>query len=268
MRQVLALLVSVLLHGGLVLSALIYFPAASRLAAETLIVPIELVTLSDTTNIRARIEEDVEPEPEEVEPEPLAAPEPEAEPVPPEPEPEIIPPAPADDPEPEPEPEPEPQPEPEPPVQEPEPDPEPEPRGLDLGALSRQLDLAREERNTNQGEAGDALNAAGAGTAMTATLQTMAASQIQRCVRSNVDAPRNRDLRVVVEVRLERDGSLSGQPRLRDQNRVLNSSDPFLRVAGDRALRAVIDCAPYSLPAQHYQEWRLLEVMVDTQRGR
>jgi hypothetical protein len=48
----------------------------------------------------------------------------------------------------------------------------------------------------------------------------------------------------------------------------MNSSNPFLRVAGERALRAVIECAPYQLPAQNYQEWRLLEVNVDTQARR
>ena len=128
--------------------------------------------------------------------------------------------------------------------------------------------MLSENRANNAAEDGDTQQAAGPGTAMTATLQAMAASQIQRCVRSNLDAPANMDLRVVVEVRLERDGSLSAPPRLQEERRVLNSTNPFLRVAGERALRAVIDCAPYQLPAQNYQEWRLLEVNVDTQRGR
>lgn len=269
MRQVLAMLVSLLLHGGLAASALIYFPAASRMASETVIIPVDLVSLSDTTNVRAaRVEEELEPEevePDAPETQPETLPEPEPEPVRPEPEPEIIPPAPTEEPAPvEPDP-PAPEPEPEP---APEAEPEPEPERLDLGDISRLVDRSRQERAVNQGEAGEARRSAGAGTAMTATLQAMAASQIQRCVRSNADAPMDMDLRVVVEVRLERDGSLASPPRLRDQNRILNSPNPFLRVAGERAVRAVIDCAPYQLPAQNYQEWRLLEVNVDTQRGR
>ncbi|MFW6299642.1 MAG: hypothetical protein ACOC20_01805, partial [Oceanicaulis sp.] len=67
---------------------------------------------------------------------------------------------------------------------------------------------------------------------------------------------------------LERNGALAEPPRLANEARVLNSPNPFLRVAGERALRAVIDCAPYDLPAANYAEWRLLEVHVDTQRGR
>lgn len=265
MRQVLGFFFSVLLHAGVVASALVYFPAASRLASETVIIPIELVTLSDTTNVRAaRPEPEPEPEsePEETAPEPELETQaditPAPEPVLPETEPEIIPPDPREEPEPDPE-----------PVRpEPEPEPEPQAPALDLNDLSRLVDRSREQRATNQGEAGEARRSAGAGTAMTATLQAMAASQIQRCVRSNADAPSNMDLRVVVQVRLERDGSIASPPRLMDERRVMNSSNPFLRVAGERALRAVIECAPYQLPAQNYQEWRLLEVNVDTQARR
>ena len=103
---------------------------------------------------------------------------------------------------------------------------------------------------------------------MTATLQALAASQIARCVRSNADAPSGMDLRVIVRVRLERTGELAEPPQLVDAARIRNSPNPYLRVAGERALRAVIDCAPYALPSENYAEWRLLEVNIDTQRIR
>jgi hypothetical protein len=160
-------------------------------------------------------------------------------------------------------PEPDPEPEPEPR----RPEPEPQEPGLDLDGLSDLVDRSR-ERRSETGETGQAREASGAGTAMTATLQAMAAGQIARCVRSNADAPADMDLAVVVEVRLERTGALAEPPRLKDAGRVLNSPNPFLRVAGERAVRAVIECAPYDLPAANYAEWRLLEVNVDTQRGR
>ncbi|MFW6413272.1 MAG: hypothetical protein ACOC0V_03975, partial [Oceanicaulis sp.] len=188
-----------------------------------------------------------------------------------EPEPEIIPPEPEPEPEPvEPEPEPEPvEPEPEPEPVRPEPEPEPEqPRGLDLNNLSRMVDRSREQRSDPNAETGETRQGTGPGTAMTATLQAMAASQIARCVRSNADAPPGMDLRVTVRVRLERSGELAEPPRLSEEARVMNSPNPFLRVAGERALRAVIDCAPYELPAANYAEWRLLEVNIDTQRNR
>ncbi|MCP2671383.1 hypothetical protein NHF40_10650 [Maricaulaceae bacterium EIL42A08] len=271
MRQILGILLSIVLHAGVVVSALVYFPAASRMAAENVIIPIELVTIAETTNVRAARPEP-QPEPEDLppEPEPVREPEPEPEPVV-ELDPEIIPPAPEPDPEPEPEPEPvqpEPEPEPEPEPVQPEPEPEPQrpqPQRLDLGDLSRAVSQARDRGEVDEGED---RSSAGAGTAMTATLQAMAASQIQRCVRSNADAPANMDLAVVVQVSLERNGEIASPPRLVDERRILNSTNPFLRVAGERALRAVIECAPYQLPPQNYQEWRRLEVNIDTQRGR
>jgi len=271
MRQLLGLILSTAIHGALVVSALVYFPAASRMAEQTRIIPVELVTLAETTNVRAARPEP-EPEPED-EPEPVEFdPEPDVQPAPeteaPEPEPEIIPPEPDPvDLEPEPQPvEPEPEPEPEP-VQ-PERQPEPESPRLDLDDLSSLVDRSRDQRREQADETGETRRAAGPGTAMTASLQAMAASQIQRCTRSNADAPSDMDLAVVVRVRLERSGALAEPPRLVDEARVLNSPNPFLRVAGERALRAVIECAPYDLPAQNYAEWRLLEVNIDTQRGR
>ncbi|HCR65498.1 MAG TPA: energy transducer TonB, partial [Oceanicaulis sp.] len=112
MRQALGFILSLCVHAGLVASALIAFPQSRRLTEELMVVPVELVTLAQETNVRAARPEP-EPEPE-IEPEtPAPQPAPEPEPVQPEAEPEIIPPAPQDEPEPEAEPTP-PEPEPEP----------------------------------------------------------------------------------------------------------------------------------------------------------
>jgi outer membrane biosynthesis protein TonB len=277
MRQALGFIASALIHFALVASAFIAFPQAARYASDSVIIPVELVTLSDVTNVRAARPEPEpvrpEPEPEPVTPAPETQPEiitqPEPIPLPPEPQPE---PQPEPEPEPAPEPEPEPAREPEPappPAPRPQPRPQPQPeRGLDLDDLSRLVDRSRQETRQRPAEEGEARRGAGEGTAMTATLQDMLRSQIARCTRSNADAPSNMDLRVVVEVRLERSGALSSPPRLRDEARVMNSSNPFLRVAGERAVRAVIDCQPYRLPPEAYGQWRHLEVMVDTQAGR
>ena len=268
MRALLGALLSLFLHAGVVFSALVYFPAASRLAADSVVIPIELVTISDVTNVRAARRE---PEPEIEEPLPEEEPPaPEPEPIEPEPEaaPEIIPPAPQEEPEPEPEPV---VPDPEPDPVEPEPEPEPEqPRNTapsfdDLGDLANEVSRLQNRADADQG---DNRAAVGNGTDNTATIQAAFQAQINRCVRANLDAPSNMDLRVSVEVRLDRDGSLSQPPRLLNEARIRNSSNPFLRVAGDRALRAVITCAPYQLPPQNYQEWRLLQVNVDTQGNR
>jgi len=271
MRQALGFILSLCIHAGLIASALIAFPQTRRLTEELTYVPVELVTLARETNVRAARPEP-EPEPEEVieTPAPQPAPEPEPEPAQPEAQPEIIPPAPEAEPEPEPTP-PEPEPEPEPePVPTPRPrEPEPQQPALDLNALSQLVDRSRDNSAPQgQAETGEQRNSVGAGTDMTASLSAMAASHISRCIRSNADAPANMDLRVAMEVRLERNGRLSVPPRLIDEARIMNSPNSFLRVAGERALRGAIECQPYPLPPEHYAQWRVLRVNVDTQRNR
>jgi len=86
MRAFASFIISLGLHLSLFASAFIYFPrAANELDSESVLVPIELVTLAEDTNIRAaRPDPEPEPEPDIVQPpEPVVAepePEPEAEP--------------------------------------------------------------------------------------------------------------------------------------------------------------------------------------------
>ena len=128
-------------------------------------------------------------------------------------------------------------------------------------------ETARPARRQTGGDVttGPEREAAGDGQDMTATLADMLDSQIRPCVRSSADAPVDMDLDVIVEVRLNRDGTLTEPPTLKNEARVMGSSNRYLRVAGQRALRAVIECAPYRLPTEFYQQWRLLEVNVDSQ---
>lgn len=271
MRGASSFILSLVLHLALFASAFIYFPRSASQLSESVLVPVELVTLSDITNIRAARPDPVpEPEPEVIErPQPVA-PQPEPEPQPRQAEPEPIPLPPTQEPEPEPEPEPVREPEPTPPPpqpepQRPQPQPQPQPQrqqqqGLDLDALSTLVDRSRQSSAPTQADQGDARQGAGAGTAMTATMADLFRSQASRCWREPSDAPDPASLRVQVEVQLERDGSLSAPPRLVDSNRVLGSSNPYLRLAGERAVRAVIECAPYAMPAAQYQQWRRITV--------
>ncbi|MGY6662592.1 MAG: hypothetical protein ACXIVO_09750 [Glycocaulis sp.] len=271
MRSFASFILSLVLHLSLFASAFIYFPrSASQLDGESVLVPVELVTLADITNIRAAAPDPVpEPEPEVIErPQPVA-PEPEPEPQVSEPEPIPLPPTEEPQPEPEPEPQPEREPDPVPPQPEPRREPErPQPRpqpqqqqGLDLDALSTLVDRSRQQSAQNRpAEQGDTRQGAGAGTAMTATMADLFRSQTSRCWREPSDAPDPASLRVSVEVQLERDGSLSAPPRLVDANRVLGSPNPYMRLAGERAVRAVIECAPYTMPAGQYQQWRRITV--------
>ncbi|OLF71771.1 hypothetical protein AWH62_11585 [Maricaulis sp. W15] len=263
---------SLFVHGGIIAAGLIYLPRVATVFETTPIIPIELVTLGERTNIRAARpdpEPVVEDEPEvtidDAIDEPVeAAPVPEPEPV--ETEPEIIDTAPETPAEPEPAPvEDAPEPEPEPVRQQPQPErpserqPEPAEPSLNdmLGDLSRSV---AETRDTQAADDGARRNAVGNGEQMTATLQDLLRSHLSRCWRASLDAPEPDELAVQLVLQLNRNGELSAPPRIIDQARVLNSPNPYLRVAGERALRAAVQCQPYSLPPEAYSQWRQIEV--------
>ena len=60
-----ALFVSLLIHAGIIAAGLIYLPKASQVMENTPIVPVQLVALSERTNVRAAAP-DPEPEPEDL----------------------------------------------------------------------------------------------------------------------------------------------------------------------------------------------------------
>ena len=83
--------------------------------------------------------------------------------------------------------------------------------------------------------------------------------QIQRCwniVPGMVDAA---DVRVRVGIRLAPDGSIEGQPSVSASG----GSDAAQRTLSGSALRAVLRCAPYSLPAEKYETWSEVVVNFD-----
>ena len=126
-----------------------------------------------------------------------------------------------------------------------------------LGNIERQVAQSRDQGTPDTGER---RRSAGDGEQMTATLQDMLQSHLARCWRNSLDAPDPDELAVRIVFSLDRNGELTSPPRLVDQARVLNSPNPYLRVAGERALRAANQCAPYPLPPEHYSQWRQIEV--------
>lgn len=255
-------LVSVLLHLALVGVFYVGLPAQWRpdIKAEPYI-PIEIINEAEldlTTSVPAVSPEPVkDPEPEpQPEPEPVA-PEPEPAPVEPEPEPESEPePAPV---EPEPEPEPEPQPK-------PEPEPEPKKDELDLAALSQLID--REKQNAaapsaapsqTTVEAETARAAVGAGDRLTASDEAKMRAAVERCWNTGavIGAPEPEKLVVILDLDLNRDGSLRGQPKVVNALQINLSGNRFWKVAEQSAVRAVVSCAPYDfLPADRYDTWK------------
>ena len=260
---------SLLVHAGIIVGGMIYLPRMVQVLDTPPIVPVELVTLSDMTSVRASAPELEEIEEEAVEEETI--------------EDEIIDPAPVVEPEPVIEPEvefidtePEIEPEAEPVVVEEEPEPEPEPEPVRpvpqpivqprveapaepsladlLGDLEREVADARSEAGTP--DEGVQRRAVGVGDVNTATLSVLVNQHLETCWRDSIDAPNPEELSVPIELTLNRDGTLSGPPRIVDQNRYLNSPNPYMRVASERALRAAVACQPYPLPPENYNEWR------------
>ena len=262
---------SLVFHLALLTAGLIYLPKAAERFDLPVIIPVEMVTLADTVSVRAAA-----PKPEDVPEEAIeeetiedeivdsvVAPEPEPEP---EPEVEIIPEEPTTDPEPEPEPE-EVAPAPEPEVEAPrtvEPEPEPEvvpaePSLADLlGDLERDVNEARETAGTP--DVGDYRASAGAGDVTTADMRSLFRSQAYRCWRVVSDMPNPETLGVVVEVNLNRDGSINGSPIVVDHNRIRSSGNSFHIRAAERGIAAVLQCGPYNMPAANYSEWRRIDV--------
>ncbi len=101
-------------------------------------------------------------------------------------------------------------------------------------------------------------------TSLEARIAGITRQELNRCWRSTADMPEPERLVVVLSVRLNRDGSLNGQPRvLRPTNYTF---DPLMNEAVNRALRAVRTCEPIErLPSdpivgEHFDLWRDQEV--------
>ena len=274
-----ALPASVLLHVAIGASGLFAWSIAPSGPGATYIeVPLDIVELANETNIEEVIRpREAEPEPED-EPEDLVEEEGEDDPAPSEPEaePEVeeiaAPPEPeatAED-------------EPEPPVQEPEeaedePEPETPPPPTrktsqpkkSSDPLSSNEDLLdsvedtktrRERRNSDRAlEDQEQQQRRGAGdrSANQATVLDYVKSYITQkgCWRSTQDLPDWESLDVTVQFRIDAKGFLLGQPRVIKSARPINS-DPYMRAAAERAVRAISNCQPFPLADRDYDLWR------------
>ena len=66
------------------------------------------------------------------------------------------------------------------------------------------------------------------------------------------------EVRVIVIISLNPDGTLSGEPKV-----VQQPQGKYAQTAAESALRAVRRCAPYSLPAEKYDAWKQVRVTFD-----
>ncbi len=94
----------------------------------------------------------------------------------------------------------------------------------------------------------------------TAKLQDAFIGQVARCWSPPMGAPAPEKLIVKIRIRLNRDGSLSGLPEYMEPE---NMGDPYYRAAAEAARRAVMGCQNYQLPADQYDQWKVIEAKFD-----
>ena len=111
---------------------------------------------------------------------------------------------------------------------------------------------------TRQAAAGDTMNsnaalgtAKGAAADNSATWGSMFQRQVERCWKKPYGGIESQKPEVAFAIRLKRDGTLEGAPVPEGV-----PATPFLRVYQESALRAIIECQPYKLPAAFYEEWK------------
>ena len=84
-----------------------------------------------------------------------------------------------------------------------------------------------------------------------ATWGTLFKSQVERCWKKPYGGIESQKPEAAFAIRLKRDGTLEGMPVPEG-----TPATPYLRVYQESALRAIIECQPYNLPAAYFDEWK------------
>jgi hypothetical protein len=228
---------SLLFHGLIVAASLFAFHRNFETPEDSHVVPVDLVTIADQTNVAAQ----APPAPEKME-----MPQPPALDVPPEPQMQEVEPAP------------------EPPVpkfdiQKEKPPPVDKPveqksKAEDFNALLNKL-TAPEKSVKNAKPGPRVVQGIGAGNLMTADLADALKSQIYRCWSPPTGAPDARDLIVDYDLRLNPDGTVGGL-QMTPGTAAQAAGNGYTRAAAEAASRAIYQCQPYRLPPDRYNLWR------------
>jgi colicin import membrane protein len=128
-------------------------------------------------------------------------------------------------------------------------------RTFDQSKIAALLDKRDPSR---QAVTGDTLNsnaalglAHGKAADNSATWGAMFKSQVERCWKKPYGGIEAQMVEAEFSIRLKRDGSLEATPQA-----VGVPSTPYVRVYQESALRAIIECQPYNLPATYFEEWK------------
>ena len=132
--------------------------------------------------------------------------------------------------------------------------PKPE-RTFDRSKIAALLD---KRDPSHQAVTGDTLNsnaalglAKGRASDNSATWGAMFQSQVERCWKKPYGGIEVQKSEAAFAIRLKRDGTLEGMPVPEG-----TPATPYLRVYQESALRAIIECQPYNLPAAYFDEWK------------
>ena len=128
-------------------------------------------------------------------------------------------------------------------------------RPFDQSKIAALLDKRDPSR---QAVAGDTLNsnaalglAHGKAADNSATWGSMFKQQVERCWKKPYGGIESQKPEAAFAIRLKRDGTLEGMPVPEG-----SPATPYHRVYQESALRAIIECQPYNLPAAFFEEWK------------
>ena len=132
--------------------------------------------------------------------------------------------------------------------------PKPE-RTFDQSKIAALLDKRDPSR---QAVTGDTLNSnaalgltKGKAADNSATWGALFKTQVDRCWKVPYGGIETQKPLTSFDIRLKRDGTLEGMP-----TPVSTPGTPYLRVYQESVLRAIIECQPYRLPAEYFDEWK------------
>ena len=128
-------------------------------------------------------------------------------------------------------------------------------RAFDQSKIAALLDKRDPSR---QAVTGDTLNsnaalglAKGKAADNSATWGALFQSQVERCWKKPYGGIEAQKSEAAFAIKLKRDGTLEGMPVPEG-----TPATPYLRVYQESALRAIIECQPYKLPAAYFDEWK------------
>jgi outer membrane biosynthesis protein TonB len=96
-----------------------------------------------------------------------------------------------------------------------------------------------------------------------ATLEQAIRAQIAPCWNPPLGGADVQGMTVVLRIRLNRDGTVDGQPQFVSQTGATAGNQAYARAFVETARRAVLRCAPLQLPADLYSYWQEFELNFD-----